>query len=219
MVSPYFPNKIRGWLIIAYRCVLRNGLGAFSYGPVVFRPMNKPPSQINIFLSLDREIFRGYFNPQDPAPIYKRQLSHEFEQYIMTCIKTARRDSAFNFKISYRNDSEKEYAEPLLYAIRQHFGDRKMVLNASFEKFKRRTYVLLFVSLAVVMMCQGLVPLVLKTRRNIPGGLTNGLDVFSWVILWRPIDKLIFHWNPFLKDISIADRIKNAQVVMNEIES
>src|SRR5207249_7302114 len=50
-------------------------------------PMNKLNKsivqRINIFLSLDQQLYTGYFNPQDPAPVYKRQLSHEFEQYIM----------------------------------------------------------------------------------------------------------------------------------------
>ena len=173
--------------------------------------------RINIFLSLDQEVFDGYFNSQDPAPIYKRQLSHEFEEYILNCIKTARRETLFQYKISYKCEESRQYAEPLMFAIRRHFGEKKSTVNSSFEKFKRRTYTLLFMSLAIVMACQGLLPLILDGKYQ-HSGLTNGLDVFSWVILWRPIDKLIFHWNPFLKDISIADRLEKAEVIMNEIE-
>ena len=173
--------------------------------------------KINVFLSLDQNIFRGYFNPQDPAPIYKRQLSHEFEQYIMNCIRSARRGTVFSYKISYKNDEDKQYADPLVYAIRRHFGEKKTVLYASFEKFKRRSYMLLFMSLAVVMICQGLLPLMLDGKYRLHSGISNGMDVFSWVILWRPIDKLIFHWNPFLKDISIADRLEKAEIIISEI--
>jgi hypothetical protein len=35
--------------------------------------------------------------------------------------------------------------------------------------------------------------------------------------LWRPIDKLIFHWNPFLKDMSIADRLQKAETTIIQI--
>jgi len=173
--------------------------------------------KINIFLSLDQNIFEGYFNAQDPAPVYKKQLSHEFEEYIMTCIGTAKRDTVFIYKISYKIEEDKQYADPLMYNIRKHFADKKALLNASFEKFKRRTYTLLFMSLAIVMTCQGLLPLILDGKYRLHSGLTNGLDVFSWVILWRPIDKLIFHWNPFLKDISIAERLEKAEVIITEI--
>ncbi|HEY2721138.1 MAG TPA: hypothetical protein VGI82_05415 [Chitinophagaceae bacterium] len=172
---------------------------------------------INIFLSLDQNIFKGYFNAQDPAPIYKRQLSHEFEDYIMNCIVAARRETNFSYKISYKGEEDKQYAEPLVYAIRRHFGEKKTFLYASFEKFKRRSYMLLFMSLGVVMICQGLLPLILDGKYRIDSGLANGLDVFSWVILWRPIDKLIFQWNPFLKDISIIDRLEKAEIAISEV--
>lgn len=182
--------------------------------------MNRPPTnKINIFLSLEHDIFRGYFNPQDPTPIYKRQLSHEFEQYIMTCIRSAKRDSTFSYKISYTKDSDKQFIEPLTYAIRLHFTETKSITLAAFEKFKRRTYMLLFVSLSVAMVCQGFLPLLLKEEdHGLKSGLLNSLDVLCWVILWQPIEKLIFCWNPFLKDISIMDRLQKADVVITVIE-
>ncbi len=45
------------------------------------------------------------------------------------------------------------------------------------------------------------------------------LDVFSWVILWKPIDKLIFAWNPYLKEISIYHRLVIAETILNEPET
>ena len=184
--------------------------------------MSQPsPKKINIFLSLEQDIFKGYFNAQDPAPLYKKQLSHEFEEYIMTCIRAAKRDSEFNYKISYSNESDKQYAEPLAYAVRRHFSETKAIATAAFEKFRRRTYLLLFISLTVVMICQGFLPLLLmkEEHRNIKSGLMNSLDVLCWVILWKPIERLIFYWNPFLKDISIMERLEKAEVIITEIEN
>jgi hypothetical protein len=180
---------------------------------------NPIPKRINIFLSLDQDIFRGYFNPQDPAPLYKRQLSHEFEQYIMTCIRSAKRDAAFNYKISYKNEHDKQYAEPLMYAIKRHFAESKAATIASFNKFKERTYKLLFLSLAFVMISQCLAPLILDESNRLHTGLHNSMDVLCWVILWKPIDRLIFYWNPFLKDISIMERLEKAEMTITEIET
>jgi len=106
--------------------------------------------------------------------------------------------------------------EPVIYAIRRHFTEKKSLKEVEFEKFKRRTYLLLFYSLAVVMICQGFLPLLMDGVHHISSGLTNTLDVFSWVILWRPIDQLIFHWNPYLKDISIMNRLASADVIVLE---
>lgn len=181
--------------------------------------MSKPlPKKINIFLSLDPCILKGYFNAQDPALLYKRQLSQEFEEYIMNCTRPAKRHSIFNYKISYQGEEHRQYAEPLMYAIRGHFSEKKALLQAEFEKFKRRTYILLFFSLTVVMVCHYLLPLIASETHIIQSGLTNGMDVFSWVILWKPIDRLIFYWNPFLKDISIAEKLAKGEVSITEIE-
>ena len=174
---------------------------------------------MNILLSLDEEIFKGYFNPQDPAPLYKRQLSHEFEEYIMTSIRSANRNCHFNFNISYKKDAEKQYAEPLRYALRKHFSETKENTCAGFQRFKRRTYMLLCASLGVVIICQGFLPLILETdEHNLQSGIINSLDVLCWVVLWKPIERLIFYWNPFLKDISVFSRLENAAVTINQVE-
>ena len=175
--------------------------------------------KINIFLSLDRDNLRRYYNAQDPAPLYKRQLSHEFEEYIKTSARSVKLNSKVYFKVSYRNEADKQYAEPLMYAIRRHFSEAKEIMIADFENFKRRTYVLLFVSLSVVMISHIFLPLLYKGEESsLHTGLSNTLDVFSWVILWKPIDRLIFYWNPFLKDISVLEKLEKGEISMHEIE-
>ena len=47
---------------------------------------------------------------------------------------------------------------------------------------------------------------------------SNAIDVFSWVILWKPIERLIFYWNPFLKEILLYEKIQNAKVTIVESE-
>jgi hypothetical protein len=175
-------------------------------------------SRISIYLSVDQQTLNSYFNGHDPAPIYKRQLSHAFEQYIMTSIQAVKRYSVISYKVCYRNDQDKEYIDPLMYAIKGHFSERRLRKQAEFEKFKRRTYFLLFVSLGVLMLCQGLATILQNQIHQLSSGIINGLDVFSWVILWRPLDELIFSWNPHLKEISIEDRLANAEVILIKYE-
>jgi hypothetical protein len=174
--------------------------------------------RVSVFLSIDRNTILNYFNVHDPAPIYKRQLAHDFEDYIMTSVAGAKRYSVIRYKLSYVHDSDQRFSEPLMHAIRRHFTVKKIVREAEFEKFKRRTYTLLGISLAVVMICQGLLPLLLVQQHRIHSTLSNSLDVFSWVILWRPIDKLIFHWNPHLKEIALLEKLSNAEVISVEKE-
>jgi hypothetical protein len=171
-------------------------------------------SNICIYISLDQESLNDYFNPHDPGPLYKRQLSHAFELYILNSIVSLKRYSSLSYRICSKSDEDKQYTEPLIYAIRRHFAEKKATKEAEFEKFKRRSYQLLFFSLAIVMVCHGFLPLLLKGGNQISSGLNNTLDVFGWVILWRPIDQLIFSWNPYLKDISIMNRLATGEVTI-----
>lgn len=175
-------------------------------------------SKITIFLTVDQQTMNSYFNDHDPAPIYKRQLNHAFEQYIMTSIQAVKRYTILTYKVCYKNDLDKEYIDPLMYAVKRHFSERKLLKQAEFEKFKRRTYLLLFISLGVVILCQGLVSFLESSMHHLFSGLGNWLDIFSWVLLWRPIDELLFSWNPYLKEISIEDRLANAEVIQIKYE-
>lgn len=171
---------------------------------------------INIFLTVDQQTIGEHFNPNDPGPLYKRQLSHQFQQYIMTSIESAKRYSVFYYRINCKSEVDKQYVEPFVYAIRRHFSAKKLLKIEQFEKFKRRSYKLLFASLTVVMICHGLVPMILPGEEGFNAAVRNGLDIFSWVILWQPIDKLVFYWNPHLKEISIMDRLAKAEAIITE---
>jgi hypothetical protein len=111
------------------------------------------------------------------------------------------------------NESDKRFAEPLIHAIRRHFRVKRSIKQDEFSRFKSKSFKILGISLSVVIILQALFP-ILFTDHNVNFALHNGLDVFSWVILWKPIDKLIFHWNPFLKDLHLLDRLINAELIV-----
>ena len=170
--------------------------------------------KINIFISVDVQTINTYFNSHDPAPLYKRQLSHQFEQYIMHTVAHTKRYSIIFYKLKCSTDIERQYTQPLMYAIKRHFEEKKALRQAEFGRFKRRSFNLLFISLLVIVLCHGVFPFFLNSNSQIQTVILTSLDVFSWVILWRPIDKLVFDWNPHLKDISILEKLSTAEMMI-----
>jgi hypothetical protein len=169
---------------------------------------------VNIFLTVDPTTIDGFFNENDPSPLYKRQLSHKLEHYIAMTAVSVKRYSAVFYKLQCRNEIDKQYTEPLMYAIRRHYEMKKTMREKEFKRFKKRTWLLLVFSLLVVIICQGFVMVLFDENHNIQYGISNILDVFSWVLLWQPIDKLLFHWNPHLKDISLLNKLATAEVII-----
>lgn len=172
--------------------------------------------RITIFLTVDEKTIDAYFNAHDPSPIYKRQLSHEFEKYISSSIVAIKRYSTIRFKLVCNKESDRQYIEPLIHSIRRHFSVQKTIKESEFKKFKKGSYKLLGISMTVVMLSQLFMITVLKEDNRLHTLIGHALDIFSWVILWTPIDKLVFFWNPFLKEISIYDRLMNAEIIISE---
>jgi hypothetical protein len=172
--------------------------------------------RITVFLTVDEATIDSYFNPHDPSPIYKRQLSHEFEKYIMTSIVAVKRYSVLRYKLVCSNENDKQYVEPLIHAVRRHFSIQKAIKESEFRKFKKGAYQLLAISMSIVMLSQLVMITILKEDNHFNSLIGHALDIFSWVVLWTPIDKLIFSWNPYLKEISILNRLTNADVVISE---
>jgi len=176
------------------------------------------PKTINVYVTLDQNLIQGYFNPHDPAPIYKRQLSHNFGLYLMENVALFKRYDVIFYKFKYANELDKQYAEPMMYAIRRHFNELKEHKIKNFEKFKRRNITMLIASTLVVMLFHILLPLVLTSEKGISSAFSNSLDVFSWVILWHPIDELVFNWKPHLEEINLLNKLATAELIIIENE-
>jgi hypothetical protein len=176
------------------------------------------PKTINVYITLDQLLIQGYFNPHDPAPIYKRQLSHHFGLYIKENVALFKRYDVIFYKFKYANEVDKQYAEPMMYAIRRHFNELKEDKIKNFKKYKRRNIMMLVASTLIVMLFHILLPMVLTSEKGIGSAVSNSLDVFSWVILWHPIDELVFNWSPHLEEIHLLKELANAEFIIIENE-
>ncbi len=169
---------------------------------------------VDIYLKVDHQSIDDCFNENDPAPLYKRQLSYKLEQYINMATSSVKRYSVILYKFNCNTEVDKQYTEPLIYALRRHFNARQVIREKEFSRFKRRTWMLLLVSLGIVIIFQGFLMVLFNMDHNFQSGFSNILDVFSWVVLWQPFDKLLFYWNPHLKDISLLKKLANAEVII-----
>lgn len=168
--------------------------------------------RISIFLSVDRKTINNYFNPHDTSSLYKRQLRFDFEQYIEGLLANYKRHTLICYKVSFKKDDE-DLIKPFMHAVRRHFYMLEKQKRMEFQKFKKRNFKLLCLSMLAVTFCHGLLPMIFTEELSVSPTILNTIDVFSWVILWRPIDKLIFHWNSYLKEISLLYKMANAMVI------
>jgi len=168
--------------------------------------------RISIFLSVDRKTINNYFNPHDTSSLYKRQLRFDFEQYIEGLLANYKRHTLICYKVTCKKEEE-DIIKPFMHAVRRHYYMLEKQKRIEFQKFKKRNFRLLCFSMLAVMFFHGVLPMIFPPGLSIEPTMLNTLDVFSWVILWRPIDKLIFQWNPYLKEISLLHKMAHANVI------
>lgn len=177
-------------------------------------------TRISIFLSVDAQSVFKYYNAHDPAPLYSRQLSQELQEYLQNSVVSARRGSSIRYKLICKKLSDYKFIKPILMSIGRHFEIKRTIKEQEFAKFKKRNYVLLAISFLLVILLQGVLPIIFGRDHRIHSVFSNALDVFSWVILWKPIERLIFYWNPFKKEILLLKRMESAEsiIIINEEE-
>ncbi len=177
--------------------------------------MSKPASKkIDVFLSVNRSTVDEYFNPHDPAPIYKRQLRRDVVAYLDEAVNGYSRHAVIRYKVSCSKD-DKDLVEPFMQAVRRHFRIKEQVAIKEFNKYKRRAFRLLFLSLAVMALCYTIPPLFLS-HEGFGGTIMSSIECFSWVVLWKPIDRLVFDWNSHLKEISLYNKLSNCEILVME---
>jgi hypothetical protein len=170
--------------------------------------------KVSIFITVDEKTINNYFNAHDPAPLYKRQLDQQFEHYILKCAEQAKKYSVVFYKLKCADGADRQYAEPLMYAIRRHFSLLKQNKVAVFQKFKRQNFYLLGIGAILVLFCHSVMPMLLLGKNDFQTGFLTILDIFSWIILLRPIDKLIFNWSAHLKDITLLDKLSSSEMMV-----
>ena len=177
---------------------------------------NPLPDKIDIFLIVSPEAVEEHFNKNDPAPLYKRQLSHAFEEYINKTRAPARRNTVFEYKVTCQKDEYRQYTEPLMYAVKRHFANVMLARQGDFERFKKRNYIILSVGLLIILLSHILIPMIIRDSGGVESAILTGVDIFSWVMMWQPIDNLLFHWNSHLKEINTIKKLTEAKVVYTE---
>jgi hypothetical protein len=177
-------------------------------------PIAKP---ITVYITADSESIFSYFNRHDPSPVYARQLSQEFEEYLNNCIVRANRNSIVTYKVICRSKIDSLFTGPLMEAIRRHYSRKKALKEKEFKKFKKRSWQVLALTFIIVLVCQGMLPHILNEDHKLQYAFSNAMHLFSWVIMWRPIERLVFYWNPYLKEICILDKMIKAET--NTVEN
>jgi len=160
------------------------------------------------------------FDHRDPAPFYERDLDDDAADYLIASVEELPNRQPFALTVWVAEPLPPDItADTILESIARHFDHALAQSKRRMKKRLRRARWMLAVGLAALAA----VIVATNAARSEPGTLgyilSEGLTILAWVILWRPLEILLFDWPPYLDEKRCLARIRGAPLAIRQAEA
>jgi len=154
------------------------------------------------------------FDARDPAPFRERDLDDDFVAYIVASLRELPAKTPLKIVIYVEEkESVALSKDSIREAIHSYFAYEADLHASELRSFLRRAQVFFLIGLVLLGVCVGLVQNV--DFPSLPGPLSvlrEGLLIFGWVSLWKPIELILFDWYPLYDKVKLFRRIISSEV-------
>lgn len=147
------------------------------------------------------------FNARDPAPFRERDLDDDFIEYVESSAEELGSKARLKLVI-YIEESEHAKqldAGAIKEAIHSYYVYRVEMQQKAFRAFIRRTQLFLIIGIALLVGC-------LTLSGNLYGPIKEGVVIFGWVSMWKPIEALLYDWYPIYQKLRLLRRLAMSEV-------
>jgi hypothetical protein len=152
------------------------------------------------------------FDNRDPAPFRERDLDPALVEYLVDAGEDLIASEKFRVVFWLQQPCEPSEIET---AYRAHFeyelerGDRER------RRQRRAGWIALAIASVSIVALVGLGELVVRTIAGTLGaGLKEGLTISGWVLMWRPVEVLVYDRIPWRRERRILSRLLAAPIEM-----
>lgn len=157
---------------------------------------------------------RQLFNSIDPSPFRERDLDRDCEEFIVSWARELPLDRPLRVEI--RIDRERPPADLLADvepAVRSHFAREAGLQELRRRRLVREGRLSLTIGLATLVLCIGAATLVPTPTLGTPGEiLRESLVIAGWVVMWHPLEVLLYGIWPVVRERRLLDRLAEANV-------
>ncbi|MCM2281787.1 MAG: hypothetical protein NDI61_08060 [Bdellovibrionaceae bacterium] len=154
------------------------------------------------------------FDARDPAPFRDRDLDDDFVEYIVSSAKEFSGSVPLKIVIYVEDAATADLSkDSIREAIHSYFAYRIESLRRDLKTFLKRAQVFLFIGLLILAVCLGLAQsLTVPTPPGAVGILREGLVIFGWVSIWKPIELVLFDWYPLFETIRLHRKLLATEI-------
>jgi hypothetical protein len=157
---------------------------------------------------------RQLFNSIDPSPFRERDLDPDCEEFIVAWARELPPDRPVRIEI--RIDRERPPASVLADvgpAVRSHFAREATLADLRRRRLVREGRLSLGIGLVVLVLCISGATLIPTDSLGTPGGiLRESLIIAGWVVMWHPLEVLLYGLWPVVRERRLLERLAAAEV-------
>jgi hypothetical protein len=161
--------------------------------------------------------FRQLFNSIDPSPFRERDLDPDCEEFIVSWAREFPPDRLIAVEI--RLDREEPTSSMLAEigpAVRRHFEREASLQQLRLRRLIREGRLSLAIGLVLLMMCIGAATLVpTQPLGAFSGIIRESLLIAGWVVMWHPLEVLLYGLWPVMRERRLLERLASAEVSLS----
>ena len=154
------------------------------------------------------------FDAHDPAPFRERDLDDDFLEYIVTSAREFSSSRPCKIVIHIDEAETKDLSTASIKESIQSYLNYKIDLQKSDLKvFLKRSQLFLGIGLLVLATCIGIAQsLKIPSSPGAVGILREGIVIFGWVSIWKPIELILFDWYPLYEQLKLFQKLIASEV-------
>jgi hypothetical protein len=154
------------------------------------------------------------FDARDPAPFRERDLDDDFVEYLYSAIQEFSLSIPIKIVIYVEESESQDLPKDSIRDAISSFLSYKIDLQSGeLRTFIRRAQIFLVIGLIVLGSCIGLAQSL--TIPNPPGALgvlREGIVIFGWVSIWKPIELVLFDWYPIYEKVRAYRKLRGSEI-------
>lgn len=150
------------------------------------------------------------FDNRDPAPFRERDLDLDLIEYLMAGAEDLAAHGPFRVVFWFVDG---QHSSDVEHAYRAHFEYELDRLGRKHRRQRRVGEVSLAIGVTLLVMLLSLAQVVESlSTSSITKALREGLLILAWVVMWRPVEALIYDWLPLRRERQLMTRLRTAAV-------
>lgn len=145
------------------------------------------------------------FDNRDPAPFRERDLDPTLVEYLVA----AAEDLASPFKVVFWV-AQPCAPDEVQTGYRAYFDYELDRINRRSRRQRRTGQVALLLGLVLMVSLLSLSELLGAGSNRVTRAVREGLAILSWVVMWRPVEALIYDWLPIRRERKLMRRLHDS---------